>query len=233
VAEAAAGRVRVLRPDGATEATMDGLDAPEGVAVDGAGRVVVADTQRHRVLRFAPSGSGYAVESELGGRGSDAGRFVLPIGVAADGAGAIWVADTYNHRIQRFAPQGAAPPAASATPPSPAGAAATVTRSRRSPLSLRLRVSPRRDRRAPYRFTVTGRLARPSGVSAADGCRGRVSVHVGRRERVTGLRRRCTLRVTVRLPRSTRRGRLRVRATFTGNAALAPRSARSVMVRAG
>jgi hypothetical protein len=94
-------------------------------------------------------------------------------------------------------------------------------------------VSPRRDRRAPYRFTVTGRLARPAGVSAADGCRGRVSVHVGRRERVTDLRRSCTLRVIVRLPRTTRRGRLRLRATFTGNAALEPRAARSVMVRVG
>jgi sugar lactone lactonase YvrE len=44
VAEAGAGRVRVLRTDGSVEATIDGLDAPEGVAVDSAGRVVVADT---------------------------------------------------------------------------------------------------------------------------------------------------------------------------------------------
>jgi DNA-binding beta-propeller fold protein YncE len=232
VAEAAAGRVRVLRPDGSVEATIDGLDAPEGVAVDGAGRVVVADTQRHRVLRFAPSGSGYAVESELGGRGAEPGRLVLPIGVATDGEGTIWVADTYNHRVQRFAPPGAPPAAAPSTPRPPAPAAAAARR-RLAPLSLRLRVSPSRDRRAPYRFIVTGRLARPAGVSAADGCRGRVSVRVGRRERVTGLRRDCILRVTVRLPRSTRRGRLRVRATFTGNAALEPRAARSVVVRVG
>ena len=121
VAEAGAGRVRVLRADGAVEATIDGLDAPEGVAVDGAGRVIVSDTQRHRVLRYAPSGSGYVVESELGGRGSEPGRFVLPIGVAADGAGALWVVDTYNHRIQRFAPREAGAPS---TPPPPVAAAA-------------------------------------------------------------------------------------------------------------
>ena len=252
VAEAGAGRVRVLRPDGSVEATIDGLDAPEGVAVDSAGRVVVADTQRHRVLRFAPSAGGYVIESELGGRGSEPGRFVLPIGVAADGAGAIWVADTYNHRIQCFAPSGstchaadgggggtgpsggtATPVQAPAATPVPAPAATAVARRRRTPLSLRLRVSPRRDRRVPYRFTVTGRLARPARVSFSDGCRGRVSVHVGRHERVTGLRRDCTLRVVVRLPRGTRRGRLRVRATFTGNAALEPRAARSVVVRLG
>ena len=94
-------------------------------------------------------------------------------------------------------------------------------------------MSPRRDRRPPYRLTITGRLLRPAGIGAADACRGRVSVRVGRRERVTGLRRDCTLRVVVRLPRSTRAGRLRVRATFTGNAALEPRAARSVVVRVG
>ena len=247
VAEAGAGRVRVLRPDGTMEATIDGLDAPEGVAVDGAGRVIVTDTQRHRVLRFAPSGGGYVVESELGGRGAEPGRFVLPIGVAADGAGAIWVADTYNHRIQCFAPLGATcraaeggtgpggptGPGGGAATPVPAPGAPSVARPRRAPLNLRLRVNPRRDRRAPYRFTITARLARPAGVSASDGCRGRVSVHVGRRERVTGLRRDCTLRLVVRLPRGTRAGRLRVRATFTGNAALEPRAARSVVVRVG
>jgi hypothetical protein len=168
---------------------------------------------------------------------------VLPIGVAADSAGAIWVADTYNHRIQCFAPPGdvcgraagggSSDGGVTAPAPAPPPQAAAVARRRLAPLSLRLRVSPQRDRRAPYWFTVTGRLARPAGVSAADGCRGRVSVRVGRRERVVALRRDCTLRVVVRLPRSTRRERLRVRATFTGNAALEARAARSVLVRVG
>jgi DNA-binding beta-propeller fold protein YncE len=235
VAEAGADRVRVLRPDGSTAATIDGLHAPEGVAVDSEGRVIVADTQSHRVLRYAPTGGGgYELETVLGGRGAEPGSFVLPIGVATDGAGAIWVVDAYNHRVQRFAPAGSQaatqPPAAGASAPV---AAPTTARRRLTPRRLRVSVSPRRDRRAPYRFTVTGRLLRPAGVSAIAGCRGRVSVHVGARERVVSLRRDCTLRTVVRLARSTRAGRLRVRATFMGNAALEPRAARSLVVRLG
>jgi sugar lactone lactonase YvrE len=239
VAEAGANRVRVLRPDGSTQATIDGLHAPEGVAVDAAGRVIVADTQLHRVLRYVPGDGGYVPDAQLGGRGSDPGSFILPIGVAVDGAGAILVVDTYNHRLQRFAPvaapstSGSAPSAPSTTAGAPSAPGRATVQTRLAPRALRLAVRPRRDRRAPYRFTVSVRLLRPASVGAAAGCRGQVSVHVGRRERVARLRRDCTLRVVVRLPRSTRRGRARVRATFTGNAALEARAARPLVVRVG
>ena len=129
VAEAGAGRVRVLRPDG-----IDRGDDRWAARARGRRR------RRGRPRRSSPTRSATGcsatrrrraamrLESELGGRGSEPGRFVLPIGVAADGAGAIWVADTYNHRMQRFAP------------PAPGGAAAPPAgRRRRAAAAARAR----------------------------------------------------------------------------------------------
>ncbi len=100
--------------------------------------------------------------------------------------------------------------------------------------------SPARDLRRPYRFTTTGRLALPAGVSPAEGCRGgvvAVRVRAGRRTistRRVALRATCTYRSMVafgdrrRFPRT---GRLRFTATFLGTAVLAPRSAPARDVR--
>jgi DNA-binding beta-propeller fold protein YncE len=223
VAEYGADRVRVVSRAGATLATIGDLDRPEGVAVDGEGRVIVADSGHDRVLRYVPSGDGYALESTLTG-------FTTPLGVAADAGGSLYVADTYANRIQRFGPPPPAPTTAAAPAAAPPAAAARVSPVRTRPLGLLLRVTPRRDRRPPYRYTVSGRLRRPAGMAAATGCRGRVDVRFGGTRRVLTLRRDCSFRVRLR---RVARGRVRVRATFTGNATLAPLAARSVGVRAG
>ena len=97
-----------------------------------------------------------------------------------------------------------------------------------------------RDRRAPYRFTTRGRLRRPEGIDAAQGCRGVVVVRVKRgsltvstrRARVT---RACAFSSTVTF-RSRRRlgdGRLRFLTRFRGNAVLAPDAAPTMTGRAG
>lgn len=236
VAEYGAGQVRVIAADGAAVASIEGLDHPEAVAVDRDGRVVVADSGRHRVQRYVPSGSGYELETTLGGRGDAPGQFVQPLGVAVDAAGAVYVADTYNHRIQRFAPSEPAPsPAASATGPGGPTVAAPRLRAaaRTAPRGLSLRASPSRDRRRPYRFTLRGRLGLPASVTRAAGCRGRVEGRVGNHRRAVSLRSDCTYAVRVTLPRRARRGRLWVRATFMGNATLSPRTAARRRVRAG
>ncbi len=234
VAEYGAGRVRVVGADGAAIASIDGLDHPEGVAVDGDGRVVVADSGRHRVLRYAPSGDGYALETTLGARGAAPGEFVQPLGVAVDPSGTVYVADTYNHRIQRFGPAVPAPAPAPVPAATPAPATAAAPRAqpaalRRAARGLTLAVRPARDRHRPYRFTLRGRLLLPAGVARRSGCRGRVEVRVGTRRRVASLKRDCSFSVRIVTPR----GRRRVRATFMGNAAVAPVSARSRRARAG
>ena len=98
------------------------------------------------------------------------------------------------------------------------------------PAGLRVRVSPRRDRRRPHRFRVTGSLAAPEGVE--DACRGTITVTIAR----IGTRRvpvgdDCRYAVTLTRSRAVR-GRLRVAIRFAGNDLLLARTA-SARVRAG
>jgi len=76
---------------------------PKGIAVDGRGRVVVADSYNHRVQVFDKDG-GFV--RQWGGAGSAPGLFQEPWGIAVDEAGRIYVADTWNHRIQVFDSEG-------------------------------------------------------------------------------------------------------------------------------
>jgi hypothetical protein len=77
-----------------TQATLttSALSAPQGVAVDGAGNVYIADTGNNRVLMESLSNGTYT-ESTLG---SD---LLGPAGVAVDGSGNVYIADTGNGRV--------------------------------------------------------------------------------------------------------------------------------------
>ncbi len=80
---------------------------PEGVAVDGAGTVYVADTYNHAVRRITPAGVVTTLAGLAGSPGSadgtgSAARFAYPDGVAVDGAGSVYVADTENHTIRHI-----------------------------------------------------------------------------------------------------------------------------------
>ena len=105
--------------------------------------------------------------------------------------------------------------------------------------SLTLKARPRRDRRPPFRFTFSGRVRVPSGVSRASVCGGRVRVVLKKRRRTVArgsarVSRRCTYkkRITIRSTRRTgrRKARLRVNARYGGNASLKA-SKRSTTVR--
>jgi hypothetical protein len=88
---------------------------PQGVAVDGAGNVYVADTYNSTIRKIAPAGTNWVVSTiagQAGNRGSADGtgtnaQFFLPQGVAVDGAGNLYVADTENYIIRKIAPAGA------------------------------------------------------------------------------------------------------------------------------
>jgi sugar lactone lactonase YvrE len=88
------------------------MSDPEGLAVDNAGRLWVADTVNSRVLRFdnaATLANSAPANGVLGQPDFSSGLFDttqsamhFPRGVAADDAGRLWVADNNNNRVLRF-----------------------------------------------------------------------------------------------------------------------------------
>jgi len=74
---------------------------PRGIAVDGKGNVLVADTGNKRIVIFDKDGN---YITEFGSAGFDPGQFDEPVGVAVAPSGTVYVTDTWNQRIQAFTP---------------------------------------------------------------------------------------------------------------------------------
>jgi DNA-binding beta-propeller fold protein YncE len=79
------------------------FNSPTGIAVDGSGNVLVADTGNGRIEKFSPTG---AFLSIIGTKGSGQGQFAQPNGIAIDRVGDIYVADAGNHRVLKLKPDG-------------------------------------------------------------------------------------------------------------------------------
>ena len=87
------------------------FNGPEGVAVDAAGNVYVADSGNSTIRKITPGGSVSTLAGSAGnignanGTGSNA-TFYQPAGVAVDSNTNVYVADYGNHTIRKIAPGG-------------------------------------------------------------------------------------------------------------------------------
>ena len=80
------------------------FDSPTGIAVDGNGNILVADTGNGRIEKFSPTGMFLSI---IGTKGNGHGQFGDPNGIAIDHSGNIYVAEVAaNHRVQKLAPDG-------------------------------------------------------------------------------------------------------------------------------
>jgi outer membrane protein assembly factor BamB len=86
----------------------EGLDHPNGIAVDGQGRIYVSDSNHNRVTAFTPDGAviwttGKPITSLTD---SSPNPFVLPRGIAVLSDGSILVADPLAHQLVKLTSAG-------------------------------------------------------------------------------------------------------------------------------
>jgi DNA-binding beta-propeller fold protein YncE len=101
-------RGKLLQQFGRPDATPEGLDHPNGIAVDKQGRIYVSDSNHNRVSAFTPDGAvlwnaGSPITS-LDATSSN--LFVLPRGIAVLADGSILVADPLAHKLVKLTSAG-------------------------------------------------------------------------------------------------------------------------------
>jgi sugar lactone lactonase YvrE len=121
-AESGNNVVRRIAPDGSTSTlagtaplsgSTDGTGAaarfrsPQGIAVDGAGNLFVADTENSVIRRVTPQGVVTTFAGATGVTGSADGslanaRFDRPRGIAIDAQGDLYVSDTRNRTVRKI-----------------------------------------------------------------------------------------------------------------------------------
>jgi sugar lactone lactonase YvrE len=113
-----AGMVSTLAGTAGVAGTQNGpgstalFNQPDGVAIDGAGNLYVADSGNATIRKITPDGIVSTLAGSAGGRGNQDGTggaasFSSPVGLAVDGAGNLYVADPFNATIRKITPAGA------------------------------------------------------------------------------------------------------------------------------
>jgi len=112
-----AGTVNLLAGSAGNFNSFDGAGAnanfyqPEGLAVDGAGNVYVADSWNHTIRKITPAGAVSTLAGLAGNFGAADGtnskaRFNRPARIALDRAANLFVTDFLNHTIRQITPSG-------------------------------------------------------------------------------------------------------------------------------
>ena len=105
------GAARYYGGDGGP-ASLARLHDPEGLALDDAGNLYIADTGNHRIRRISAEGmmTTLAGTGEPGARGDGgvalAGQLNGPRGIAVDGQRNVYIADAHNNRVRRVSAAG-------------------------------------------------------------------------------------------------------------------------------
>jgi trimeric autotransporter adhesin len=115
----AAGVIRTVAGNGTEGYSGDGglateakLNNPNGVAVDSAGNLYIADSGNNRVRIITAAGvirtiAGNGTSGFIGGDGSVMlATLNFPTGVAVDSAGNLYIADTWNNRVRKVSVAG-------------------------------------------------------------------------------------------------------------------------------
>jgi len=112
-----AGDVSTLAGTAGVQGSADGTGAaaqfvqPQGVAVDAAGNVFVADSGNQTIRKITPAGLVSTVAGSAGVSGGTDGpaamaRFGYPVGIAFNGAGDLVIADAYSQTIRKLSAAG-------------------------------------------------------------------------------------------------------------------------------
>ncbi len=107
-----AGNARAGYSGDGGPATSAQLSGPNGIALDKAGNLYIADTDNHRVRKVSPPGVISTIAGNgTGGYSGDGGpatsaELSYPAGVAVDSAGNVYIADEDNNRIRRVTQSG-------------------------------------------------------------------------------------------------------------------------------
>ena len=90
------GNIVIVQPDGSVSVGAEGLVCPNGCAITGDGRLVVAESLANRIS-FFPIGQ----DGSLGARASSVDMGGLPDGICVDREDAVWVSVSDQSRFDR------------------------------------------------------------------------------------------------------------------------------------